>query len=69
MVAADGKMYITDVADTEQLFRLILSVPSPKARPSNVVAICLLQNKNRKKESHRDDLFVAPTGNQILMTH
>ncbi|NDV59795.1 Bro-N domain-containing protein [Bacteroides sp. 519] len=31
--AADGKMRITDVADTEQLFRLIQSIPSPKAEP------------------------------------
>ena len=31
--AADGKMRMTDVADTEQLFRLIQSVPSPKAEP------------------------------------
>ena len=33
MVAADGKMRMTDVADTEQLFRLIQSIPSPKAEP------------------------------------
>jgi hypothetical protein len=33
MPAADGKMRLTDVADTEQLFRLIQSVPSPKAEP------------------------------------
>jgi hypothetical protein len=33
MVAEDGKMRLTDVADTEQLFRLIQSVPSPKAEP------------------------------------
>ena len=33
MLAADGKMRKTDVADTEQLFRLIQSVPSPKAEP------------------------------------
>jgi hypothetical protein len=33
MVAGDGKMRITDVADTEQLFRLIQSIPSPKAEP------------------------------------
>ena len=33
MRAADGKMRITDVADTEQLFRLIQSIPSPKAEP------------------------------------
>ena len=33
MESADGKFYKTDVADTEQLFRLIQSVPSPKAEP------------------------------------
>lgn len=33
MAAADGKKYATDVADTEQLLRLIQSVPSPKAEP------------------------------------
>lgn len=33
MSAADGKMRLTDVADTEQLFRLIQSIPSPKAEP------------------------------------
>ena len=31
--AADGSMRMTDVADTEQLFRLIQSIPSPKAEP------------------------------------
>ena len=33
MTAPDGKMRMTDVADTEQLFRLIQSIPSPKAEP------------------------------------
>ena len=33
MRAADGKMRKTDVADTEQLFRIIQSIPSPKAEP------------------------------------
>jgi len=33
MAAEDGKMRMTDVADTEQLFRLIQSIPSPKAEP------------------------------------
>ena len=33
MKADDGKMRLTDVADTEQLFRLIQSIPSPKAEP------------------------------------
>jgi len=36
MEAADGKMRMTDVADTEQLFRLIQSVPSKKAEPFKI---------------------------------
>jgi hypothetical protein len=33
MLSADGKRYLTDVADSEQLLRLIQSIPSPKAEP------------------------------------
>ena len=33
MRAADGKMRLTDVTDVEQLFRIIQSIPSPKAEP------------------------------------
>ena len=33
MKSADGKMYLTDAADAEQLFRIIQSIPSPKAEP------------------------------------
>ncbi|MCL2040932.1 MAG: hypothetical protein FWG84_02680 [Bacteroidales bacterium] len=33
LLAQDGKMRLTDVASTEQLFRLIQSIPSPKAEP------------------------------------
>jgi hypothetical protein len=33
MLSSDGKYYKTDVADTEQVFRLIQSIPSPKAEP------------------------------------
>ncbi len=36
MQSADGKFYKTDVADTEQLLRLIQSIPSPKAEPFKV---------------------------------
>ncbi len=36
LLAIDGKMRITDVADTEQLLRLIQSIPSPKAEPFKV---------------------------------
>lgn len=33
MQSADNKFYLTDVTDTESLFRLIQSIPSPKAEP------------------------------------
>jgi hypothetical protein len=33
MQSTDGKFYLTDVADSEQLFRLIQSIPSPTAEP------------------------------------
>ncbi len=33
MRASDGKMRMTDVADTEQLLRIIQSIPSPRAEP------------------------------------
>lgn len=36
LTAADGKKYLTDVADTEQIFRLIQSIPSKKAEPFKV---------------------------------
>ena len=36
LLAADGKMRFTDVADVEQLFRLIQSIPSPKAEPFKI---------------------------------
>jgi BRO family, N-terminal domain len=36
LVAEDGKMRETDVADTEQIFRLVQSIPSPKAEPFKV---------------------------------
>ena len=50
MVAPDGKMRITDVADTEQIFRLVQSIPSPKAEPFKIwIAKVLAANKNKKK--------------------
>lgn len=36
MKSSDGKMYLTDVADTEQLLRIIQSIPSPKAEPFKI---------------------------------
>lgn len=36
MISSDGKYYLTDVADTEQLLRLIQSIPSKKAEPFKI---------------------------------
>ena len=36
MMAKDGKMRLTDVADTEQILRLIQSIPSKKAEPFKI---------------------------------
>ena len=36
MQSEDGKYYNTDVADTEQIFRLVQSIPSPKAEPFKI---------------------------------
>jgi hypothetical protein len=36
LVAEDGKLRFTDIANTEQLFRLIQSIPSPKAEPFKI---------------------------------
>ncbi len=36
MQSSDGKFYLTDVADTEQLLRLIQTIPSPKAEPFKI---------------------------------
>lgn len=52
--AADGKLRLTDVADTEQLFRLIQSIPSPKAEPfklwmAQVASIRLEQMQDPEK--------------------
>jgi len=33
LISADGKMRLTDVADTEQILRLVQSIPSKKAEP------------------------------------
>ena len=38
MTAPDGKKRLTDVADTEQLLRIIQSVPSPKAEPFKLLS-------------------------------
>ncbi len=51
MPAADGKMRMTDVADSEQLFRLVQSIPSPKAEPFKL----WLASLGRKRMEEMDD--------------
>jgi prophage antirepressor-like protein len=58
MKSADGKSYKTDVADSEQLFRLIQSVPSPKAEPFK---LWLAQ-----VGSERIDEIEEKTGNKVI---
>lgn len=51
MQASDGKMRRTDVADAEQLFRLIQSIPSPKAEPFKM---CLAQIASERLDEMQD---------------
>ena len=51
MLSADGKYYLTDVADTEQLFRLIQSIPSPNAEPFK---LWLAQIANERLDEMQD---------------
>ena len=51
IMSTDGKFYQTDVADTEQLFRLIQSIPSPKAEPFK---LWLAQVANERLDEMQD---------------
>lgn len=62
--AEDGKMRLTDVADTEQLFRLIQSIPSPKAEPFK---LWLAQIANERiDEMHDPELSIDRALQQYL---
>lgn len=62
--APDGKMRITDVADTEQLFRLIQSIPSPKAEPFKLWLAEVA--KERLDEMQDPELTIDRALNQYL---
>lgn len=51
---SDAKFYNTDVADTEQIFRLIQSIPSPKAEPFK---LCLAQLASERLDEMQDPLI------------
>jgi|GEM_PF-2727322 len=48
MQSADGKFYNTDVVDTEQLFRLLQSIPSKKAGTFNLWPVKMDKESNTK---------------------
>ncbi|MDR1071028.1 MAG: hypothetical protein LBL21_00065 [Rickettsiales bacterium] len=48
MQSSDGKFYLTDVADTEQLLRLIQSIPSKKAEPFKLWLAIEKDKRNKK---------------------
>jgi hypothetical protein len=62
--SADGKAYKTDVADTEQLFRLIQSIPSPKAEPFKLWLAEIA--KERLDEMQDPELTIDRALNQYL---
>ncbi|MDP3913827.1 MAG: Bro-N domain-containing protein [Bacteroidota bacterium] len=65
MLSADGKYYLTDVADTEQLFRLIQSIPSPNAEPFK---LWLAQIANERLDEMQDpELTIDRALQQYLM--
>ncbi|GBU25201.1 hypothetical protein R83H12_01842 [Fibrobacteria bacterium R8-3-H12] len=51
MPSSDGKNYLTDVATTEQLFRLIQSIPSPKAEPFKLWLAKIGREKNLREST------------------
>jgi len=74
MQASDGKMRFTDVATNEQLFRLIQSIPSPKAEPFKLwlakkggeVALKARKDLERKTGKKAISSLDAKTGIQNL---
>ena len=51
MTAPDGKMRLTDVADVEQLFRLVQSIPSPKAEPFKLWLSSLARERLEERDA------------------
>lgn len=64
MQSADGKYYKTDVADTEQLFRLIQSIPSSKAEPFKIW--CAQIASERLDEIQDPELTIDRASEQYL---
>lgn len=65
MNASDGKMRLTDVADTEQLFRLIQSIPSPKAEPFKLWIAQVAKQGGEVARNAREELETK-TGQKVI---
>lgn len=68
MQSSDGKFYNTDVADTEQILRLIQSIPSKKAEPFKIWLAELSATEISKKENpkgFRETMRVASRGGGV----
>ena len=60
MPASDGKMYKTDCMNTEQLFRLIQSIPSPKAEPFKLWMAQVAKDRLDELEQKTGKVIVSP---------
>ena len=60
MPASDGKMYKTDCMNTEQLFRLIQSIPSPKAEPLKLWMAQVAKKRLDELEQKTGKAIVSP---------
>jgi len=72
MRAEDGKMRMTDVANTEQMFRLIQSIPSPKAKSGGSVAKAARKQLESQLgrsviSSNKASDYIAPTKDAEVM--
>jgi len=65
MKSSDGKYYNTDVADTEQLFRLIQSIPSPKAEPFKLWIALVARQGGEVARNARKELETK-TGQKVI---
>jgi prophage antirepressor-like protein len=65
MQSSDGKFYKTDVADVEQLFRLIQSIPSPKAEPFKLWLAQIARQGGQIAGNTRREIE-AKTGKRII---
>jgi len=59
LTAADGKKYITEVVNTKQALRLLISIPSPKTEPFKLWMIDLAQDRLKESFDFSSGLFTA----------